>query len=59
VLGSEVLIGQTVLESLDLQVDCLNHRVVGNPAHPDQPVIKIKMTLLSRSAAVKRNLSAI
>jgi predicted aspartyl protease len=42
VLGSEVLIGQTVLESLDLQVDCSNHRVVGNPAHPDQPVIKIK-----------------
>ena len=42
VLGSEVLIGQTVLESLDLQVDCLNHRVIPNPAHPDQPVIKIK-----------------
>jgi len=42
VLGSEVLIGQTVLESLDLQVDCTNHRVVGNPAHPDQTVIKIK-----------------
>lgn len=43
VLGSEVLIGQTVLESLDLLIDCTNHRVVGNPAHPDQPVIKIKM----------------
>lgn len=42
VLGSEVLIGQTVLESLDLQVDCTSHRVVGNPAQPDQPVIKIK-----------------
>ena len=42
VLGSEVLIGQTVLESLDLQIDCLNCRVVGNPAHPDQPMIKIK-----------------
>ena len=42
VLGSEVLIGQTVLESLDLQVDCTNHRVIPNPAHPDQPVIKIK-----------------
>ena len=42
VLGSEVLIGQTVLESLDLQVDCTNHRVIGNPAHPDQPMIKIK-----------------
>lgn len=45
VLGSEVLIGQTVLESLDLLVDCTNHRVVGNPAHPDQPVIKIKTNL--------------
>ena len=42
VLGSEVFIGQTVLESLDLQVDCTNHRVIPNPAHPDQPVIKIK-----------------
>ena len=42
VLGSEVLIGQTVLESLDLQIDCTNNRVVGNPAHPDQTVIKIK-----------------
>ena len=42
VLGSDVLIGQTVLESLDLQVDCMNQRVIGNPAHPDQPIIKIK-----------------
>jgi len=42
VLGSEVLIGQTVLESLDLQVDCTSRRVIANPAHPDQPVIKIK-----------------
>ncbi len=40
VLGSEVLIGQTVLESLDLQVT--NRCVIANPAHPDQPVIKIK-----------------
>ena len=42
VLGSEVLIGQTVLESLDLVVDCINHRVIANPEHPDQPVINIK-----------------
>lgn len=47
VLGSEVLIGQTVLESLDLLVDCINHRVVGNPAHPDQPMIKIKILVTS------------
>lgn|SRR5262245_12031853 len=42
VLGSEVLIGQTVLEDLDLMVDCVNGRVIGNPAHPDQPVLKIR-----------------
>jgi clan AA aspartic protease len=48
VLGSEVLIGQTVLESLDLHVDCMNQRVTGNPAHPDQPIIKIKMVFAGR-----------
>lgn len=53
VLGSEVLIGQTVLESLDLLVDCTNHRVIGNPAHPDQPVIKIKLNLPNGSAVMK------
>jgi clan AA aspartic protease len=42
VLGSEVLIGQTVLETLDLLVDCTNLRVVPNPDRPDQPLIKIK-----------------
>ena len=42
VLGSEVLIGQTVLETLDLLVDCTNLRVVPNPDRPDQPVVKIK-----------------
>ena len=56
VLGSEVLIGQTVLESLDLQVDCANNRVIGNPAHPDQPIVKIKGILepngISRVAVV-------
>jgi clan AA aspartic protease len=42
VLGSEVLIGQTVLESLDLLVDCIAHRLIPNPEHPDQPVINVK-----------------
>lgn len=42
VLGDEVLIGQTVLEKMDLLVDSLNRRLVPNPAHPDQPVTKIK-----------------
>ena len=42
VLGDEVLIGQTVLEKLDLLVDCTNQQVIPNPAHPDQPVTKVK-----------------
>jgi clan AA aspartic protease len=42
VVGDEVLIGQTVLEKLDLFVDCQRRRLVPNPAHPDQPVTKIK-----------------
>ena len=39
VLGDEVLIGQTVLEKLDLLADCANRRLVPNP---DQPVSKVK-----------------
>jgi clan AA aspartic protease len=42
VLGDEVLIGQTVLEKLDLQIDCYGQRLIPNPAHPDQPVTKVK-----------------
>ena len=42
VLGDEVLIGQTVLEKLDLLPDCANRRLIPNPAHPDQPVTKVK-----------------
>jgi clan AA aspartic protease len=42
ILGDEVLIGQTVLEKLDLLVDCQRRRLVPNPAHPDQPVTKVK-----------------
>jgi clan AA aspartic protease len=42
VLGDEVLIGQTVLEKLDLFVDCQGRRVIPNPAHPDQPVTYVK-----------------
>ena len=43
ILGDEVLIGQTILEKLDLLADCANRRLFPNPAHPDQPVIKIKL----------------
>ena len=42
VLGDNVLIGQTVLEKLDLLVDCANQKVLPNPAHPDQPVLHVR-----------------
>ncbi len=42
VLGDEVIIGQTILEVLDLLVDCNRRQVIPNPAHPDQPIVKIK-----------------
>lgn len=42
VLGDEVLIGQTLLEKLDLLVDCNQRRLVPNPAHPDVAVNKLK-----------------
>jgi predicted aspartyl protease len=45
VLGDEVTIGQTILEVTDLLVDCANRKVIPNPAHPDQPVVKIKQLL--------------
>src|SRR5437764_1364478 len=41
-LGNEVLIGQTVLEKLDLHLDPANQRLIPNPAHPDQTVNKVK-----------------
>ncbi len=42
VLGAEVLLGQTVLRSTDLLVDCGRGRVIANPAHPDSAVILIR-----------------
>lgn len=42
VLGDEVLIGQTILEKLDLHIDSANQKVIPNPAHPDQAVTKVK-----------------
>jgi clan AA aspartic protease len=42
VLGDEVLIGQTVLEMLDLLADCAGRRVIVNPAHPNQPVLNVR-----------------
>lgn len=42
VLGDEVLIGQTALEKTDLHVDCRERRLLPNPDHPHQPVVKVK-----------------
>lgn len=42
VVGDEVLIGQTLLEKMDLLVDCAGRRLIPNPAHPDLAVSKLK-----------------
>ncbi|MEG4575554.1 aspartyl protease family protein [Microcoleus sp. N3A4] len=42
VTGDEVLIGQVVLEKLDLLVDCRNQRLMGNPTNPNYSVTYIK-----------------
>lgn len=42
VLGSGVLIGQTLLERLDFLVDCRNQRIIPNPAHGNQRVLAIR-----------------
>jgi len=41
VLGDQVLIGQTALESTDLFVDCVGGRLVPNPAHPNAVVLGV------------------
>lgn len=41
VLGNDVLIGQTILEKLDLLADCANRRVIPNPKHPEGPVSRV------------------
>jgi clan AA aspartic protease len=42
VVGDDVLIGQTVLEKLDLLADCTNQQLVPNPKHPEGPVLSLK-----------------
>ena len=42
VLGDEVLIGQTVLEKLDLIADRVGRRLVPHPDRPNQPVVMIR-----------------
>lgn len=41
VLGDEVLIGQTILESMDLHIDCANQRLIPNPKYPDRPTFRV------------------
>jgi hypothetical protein len=41
VTGNMILIGQTVLEALDLWVDCKNQRLIPNPEHPDHAILRI------------------
>jgi clan AA aspartic protease len=41
VTGDEVLIGQTILETLDFLVDCKNQCLVPNPKHPNYPIFRI------------------
>ena len=42
VLGGEVLLGQTAIESTDLLVDCNRQRVITNPDHPNSAIIRIR-----------------
>lgn len=42
VLGGEVLLGQTALESTDLLVDCNRPKVIANPDHPNSAIIRIR-----------------
>jgi predicted aspartyl protease len=41
VAGKTVLIGKTVLATLDLQIDTQNQCLIPNPQHPDYPVLRI------------------
>lgn len=41
VTGNEVMIGQTVLETLNLLLDCKNQQLIPNPEHPNQPVLRV------------------
>lgn len=59
VLGSKVLIGQTVLEKTDLFVDCREQRLFPNPAHPNQPMLKVRhkrMRPVAKQASEKQTM---
>jgi clan AA aspartic protease len=42
VLGDKVVIGQIALDRTDLFVDRPNRKLIRNPAHPDQLVMRVK-----------------
>jgi predicted aspartyl protease len=42
VLGDEVLVGQTVLEKLDLLAVCNGKRLIPHPGRPNQPVSMVR-----------------
>ena len=39
---SEPLVGQIVMEALDLIADCTNHTLTPRPESPDYPLLKLK-----------------
>jgi hypothetical protein len=41
VLGEHILLGVTVLEELDLMVDCKRNQLVPYHGTPDQPVFRV------------------
>ena len=41
IIGTHVLLGVTVLERLDLMVDCYRQRLVPHEGTPDQPVFRV------------------
>jgi hypothetical protein len=53
VLGDEILIGQSVLEKLDIVADRPGQRLIPNPKHPDRPICMVGRRP-SRSAGVAR-----
>jgi len=38
----EALVGQVILEELDLLADCTNHKLIPRPESPDFPLLKLK-----------------
>ena len=53
--GSEPLVGQIVLEALDLIVDPITKTVIPNPRSPDMPMTEILMATAYNSAVRYRS----